>query len=105
MLELHRSGVEFDAVFTGDDEAAVGALNGLRMAGLRVPEEVSVVGFDDQRLSSFLSPPLTTVRARTDRVGYVAAQQLIRLIRTGHADPLTLLPTEMIVRASCGCQS
>jgi DNA-binding LacI/PurR family transcriptional regulator len=104
LLELYKTGVGFDAVFTGDDEAAVGALNALKMAGLRVPEDVSVVGFDDQRLSSFLSPPLTTVRAPTDRVGYVATQQLVQLIRTGQADPLTLLPTEMIVRASCGCQ-
>jgi DNA-binding LacI/PurR family transcriptional regulator len=100
---LLAAGVEFDAVYTGDDEAAVGVLSALRTSGRRVPEEVSVVGFDDQRMSAFLTPPLTTVRAPTERVGYEAALQLIKLIRTGQADPLTLLPTEMIIRHSCGC--
>ena len=95
--------MQFDAVFSGDDEAAVGVLNALRLAGQRVPEDVSVVGFDDQRLSAFLTPPLTTVRAPTEKVGYEAVQQLLKLIRTGQADPLTLLPTEMIIRSSCGC--
>jgi LacI family transcriptional regulator len=103
ILALHSAGVEFDAVYTGDDEAAVGVLNALRISGRRVPEDVSVAGFDDQRLSSFLTPPLTTVRAPTERVGYEAVNQLLKLIRTGQADPLTLLPTEMIIRRSCGC--
>ena len=102
---LLSAGVQFDAVFSGDDEAAVGVLNALRLAGVRVPEDVSVVGFDDQRLSAFLTPPLTTVRAPTEKVGYEAVQQLLKLIRTGQADPLTLLPTEMIVRSSCGCSN
>ncbi len=103
ILSLLSAGVQFDAVFSGDDESAVGVLNALRLAGRCVPEDVSVVGFDDQRLSAFLNPPLTTVRAPTERVGYEAVQQLLRLIRTGEADRLTLLPTEMIIRSSCGC--
>jgi LacI family transcriptional regulator len=61
------------------------------------------VGFDDQRLAAILHPPLTTVRAPTGQVGQAAARQLIGLIRTGSADPLTLLPTELILRSSCGC--
>ena len=97
------SGATFDAVYTGDDEAAVGALVALEAHGIRVPEDVSVVGFDDQRLAAILHPPLTTVRAPTEQVGAEAARQLIRLIRTGSADPLTLLPTEIIFRRSCGC--
>jgi DNA-binding LacI/PurR family transcriptional regulator len=92
-----------DAIFSGDDEAAVGVLEALQTAGKRVPEDVAVVGFDDQRLSAYLVPPLTTVRAPTERVGYAAAQQLVSLIRTGQAERLTLLPTEMIIRRSCGC--
>jgi DNA-binding LacI/PurR family transcriptional regulator len=96
-------GVQFDAIFTGDDEAAVGALATLEARGVRVPEEVAVVGFDDQRLATILHPPLTTVRAPTEQVGREAVRQLIQLIRTGQADPLTLLPTELIVRRSCGC--
>jgi LacI family transcriptional regulator len=100
---LLADGLRFDAIFTGDDEAAVGALATLVARGVRVPEDVSVVGFDDQRLATILHPPLTTVRAPTEQVGREAARQLIQLIRTGHAEPLTLLPTELILRRSCGC--
>jgi LacI family transcriptional regulator len=100
---LLADGLHFDAIFTGDDEAAVGALATLEARGVHVPEEVSVVGFDDQRLATILHPPLTTVRAPTEQVGQTAARQLIELIRTGIADPLTLLPTELILRRSCGC--
>jgi len=96
-------GVSFDAIFAGDDEAAVGALATLEARGVRVPEDVAVVGFDDQSLAAILHPPLTTVRAPTEQVGREAARQLIKLIRTGSADPLTLLPTELVFRRSCGC--
>jgi DNA-binding LacI/PurR family transcriptional regulator len=101
--QLVANNVVFDAIFTGDDEAAVGALQALRAAGKQVPEDVAVVGFDDQRLAAVLNPPLTTVCARTEEVGRLATQQLIRLIRTGEADLLTLLPTELVIRRSCGC--
>lgn len=104
MDQFISAGGEFDAVFSGDDEFAIGVLAALQAAGKRVPEDVSVVGFDDQRLSAFLNPPLTTVRAPTEDVGRTAARQLIRLIRTGEADRLTLLPTEIILRRSCGCR-
>ncbi len=102
--KMLSDGVSFDAIFTGDDEAAVGALMALEARGVRVPEEVSVVGFDDQRLAVILHPPLTTVRAPTEQVGREATRQLIKLIRTGSADPLTLLPTELVFRRSCGCR-
>jgi LacI family transcriptional regulator len=92
-----------DAIFAGDDESAVGVLAALRDAGRRVPEDVSVVGFDDQHLSFYLAPPLTTVRAPTELVGREATRQLVSLIRTGQAAALTLLPTEIVVRRSCGC--
>lgn len=103
VARLLESDVVFDAIFTGDDEAAVGALQALRAVGKHVPEEVAVVGFDDQRLAAVLDPPLSTVHAPTEEVGRVAAQRLIHLIRTGEARPLTLLPTQIIVRRSCGC--
>jgi LacI family transcriptional regulator len=105
MIELILAGVEFDAVFTGNDDAAIGVLAALREMGKRVPEDVSVVGFDDLRSSPYLTPSLTTVRAPTEEVGRVAARQILNLIRGRHADPLTLLPTEMVIRNSCGCQT
>ncbi len=97
------NGLEFDAVFAGDDDAAVGVLGALRDGGKRVPQDVSVVGFDDQRTSSYLTPSLTTVRAPTLEVGRVAAQQLLNLLRSNEARCETLLPTEIVIRESCGC--
>jgi LacI family transcriptional regulator len=100
---LLAAGLQFDAVFASDDESAVGVLAALQQAGKRVPEDIAVVGFDDQRMSPYLNPPLTTVRAPTAEVGRRAASLLISLIETGQAELLTLLPTEIIIRRSCGC--
>jgi DNA-binding LacI/PurR family transcriptional regulator len=102
---LLSNGITFDAIFAGDDESAIGAMTALQEAGLRVPEDVSVAGFDDQWFAAFLSPGLTTVRAPTEDVGREAARQLIQLIRGGQAAQLTLLPTEIVIRRSCGCGS
>lgn len=97
--------VPFDAVFAGDDDAAIGVINALTDNGYRVPEDIAVVGFDDLRLSAFLSPPLTTVRAPTETVGQIAAERLFGLLRNEISNGMTLLPTEIIIRRSCGCQS
>jgi DNA-binding LacI/PurR family transcriptional regulator len=96
-------GVVFDAVFTGDDEAASGVLRTLRFAGLHVPDQISVVGFDDANLAQHLVPPLTTVDAQVEQAGYTAARQLIRLIERGETERTTLLPTQLVLRRSCGC--
>lgn len=97
--------VAFDAVFAGDDDAAIGAINALTDNGYRVPEDIAVVGFDDLRLSAFLNPPLTTVRAPTEAVGQIAAERLFGLLKNEVSDGITLLPTEIIIRRSCGCTS
>lgn len=96
-------GIEFDAVFAGDDEAASGVLRALRWVGIHVPDDVAVVGFDDSTLASHLVPQLTTVNAQVEKAGYAAANQLIRLIKTGDPNPITLLPTRLVIRRSCGC--
>lgn len=100
---LLSSDVSFDAIFAATDEAAVGALAALREAGRAVPEQVSVAGFDDQRLSAYLTPPLTTVRAPTEQVAHEAVRLLVRLVRGRRAERLTVLPTELMLRRSCGC--
>lgn len=96
-------GLEFDAIFAGDDGSASGALVALSQAGKRVPQDISLVGFDDAPVACYLNPQLTTVRAPSDRVGREAIQQLVRLIETGQADSITVLPTELVIRQSCGC--
>jgi LacI family transcriptional regulator len=96
--------VEFDAVFTGDDDAAIGVLFGLRQAGKRIPEEVAVAGFDDQFFAGTLLPPLTTVHAPTETVGREAIRQLVRIIHHEPVEARLVLPTEPVIRASCGCR-
>ncbi|MCL4871293.1 MAG: LacI family transcriptional regulator [Anaerolineae bacterium] len=94
----------FDAVFAGDDDAAIGIYDALREVGLRVPEDVRVVGFDDSRMAPFLTPPLTTVRAPTEQVGRSAAHHLFQLLEGSLPELATVHATEMIIRQSCGCQ-
>lgn len=96
--------VAFDAVFTGDDDAAIGALKALHKYGYRIPEDVAVIGFDDLGFAPFLNPPLTTVRAPTESVGRIAAERLFDLLENQLSSGAVILPTEIIIRRSCGCQ-
>jgi DNA-binding LacI/PurR family transcriptional regulator len=101
---LLKKGARFEAVFAGDDNSAIGALAALNQAGLRVPEDVALAGFDDMAPSRYLNPPLTTVRAPTEQVGRQAVKQLVRRIQTGQSEAEVLLPTELVIRQSCGCK-
>jgi LacI family transcriptional regulator len=92
-----------DAVFAANDAMAIAAIRAIRRAGLRVPEDIAVVGFDDIPGAAEIDPPLTTVRQPIRRLGSTAATTLIELI----ADPgrrirEVILPTELVVRRSCG---
>jgi DNA-binding LacI/PurR family transcriptional regulator len=100
-----QAGLEFDAIFSGDDLAAVGAMSALREAGLRVPEDVKMIGFDDIPLARHLTPPLTTIHAPTEEVGRMATNLLIRLVRRETVESEILLPTELTIRQSCGCRA
>ena len=100
---LLADGLDFDAVFAGDDDAAIGAMHALKLAERRVPQDVSVAGFDDVPSARYLSPALTTVRAPIEKVGREAVRQLVRLMNGQQAEALTLLRTELVVRESCGC--
>jgi LacI family transcriptional regulator len=99
----NESSPSFDAVFCGDDDAAIGVLRALHEKKIRVPEEVSVVGFDNLGFSPFLTPSLTTVGAPTEDVGRIAAEKLFSIFEQQFPEELTLLPTELIFRHSCGC--
>jgi LacI family transcriptional regulator len=103
--QLLTSGLEFDAIFTGDDDNAVGVIRALQESGRKIPEEVAVAGFDDSLFARILTPPLTTVRAPIEQVGREAVRQLIRLIRGDQVEARLVLPTELIIRQSCGCSS
>lgn len=98
-----QHGIEMDVIFAADDDSAIGAVLALKEAGLRVPEDVGVVGFDDIRLSRYFDPPITTVRAPIEHAAQIAIEQLIKRIANEPVDMLTLLPVELVVRRSCGC--
>jgi LacI family transcriptional regulator len=89
------------AIFAGSDQQALGVYEAARQRGLRVPQDLSVVGFDDLPVARWLSPPLTTVRQPLTEMGRVAAEMLVRLI---DGSPLrsrrTELAAELIVRES-----
>jgi LacI family transcriptional regulator, galactose operon repressor len=92
-----------DAIFSGDDDAAIGVLDALHTLKRKIPGDIAVVGFDDQSISAYLDPPLTTVRAPTEEVGIQAAETLFGLMTGGSVEQVKLLPTELIIRHSCGC--
>jgi DNA-binding LacI/PurR family transcriptional regulator len=100
---LISDGLDFDAVFAGDDDAAIGAMRALKLAGRLIPQEVAVAGFDDVPSARYLSPALTTVRAPIEQVGREAVRQLVRLMNGQPAEALTLMRTELVIRESCGC--
>jgi DNA-binding LacI/PurR family transcriptional regulator len=101
---LIDSGIAVDAIFAADDESASGAMMALRDAGMHIPKDIAVVGFDDTLLASHLTPTLTTVHAPIEDAGRQAVRQLVLLIDGKATDPVTLLQTELVIRQSCGCR-
>lgn len=100
---LLADGVPFDAVFAHNDLSAAGALQALRDAGRRVPDDVAVVGFDDLPLAGHTHPPLTSVRQPLHEMGAVAARALIaHLAGTPLPGTPTVIPTSFTIRASTG---
>ena len=89
------------AIFAGSDETAAGVIEAARSRGLRVPEDLSVVGFDDTQIARFASPPLTTVRQPLREMGAVALRTALRLAANEKLDSHHVeLATELIVRHS-----
>ena len=101
MRYLLQRGV--DAVFAASDMMAVGALRAIHEQGLRVPDDIGLVGFDDQPFAAATAPPLTTVRQPIQDLGATAMQVLIDLLNGDH-DSLSqiILPAQLIVRDTCG---
>jgi len=101
--KLLACGEPFTALFTFNDISAIGAIQALREAGRRVPEDVSVVGFDDIQSAAFQNPALTTVRQPLREMGTIAAEILLRRItapaKTPHPKEIVVEP-ELIIRAS-----
>lgn len=103
---LLARGMRCSALFAGNDTIAFGALRALHEAGLRVPDDVAVVGYDDIPLAPFASPPLTSVRSDPIGHGRLAVQMLVAQLQNAPMVPgaADVAETVLVVRASCGAQ-
>lgn len=104
-LETHglRPRTDFDAVAAVNDESAMAVITVLQRMGVHVPEDVAVTGFDDLDLAGVSSPPLTTARPPFYHIGRQAVDLLLAKLRGDFIPEKTMVPSQVIVRHSCGC--
>ncbi len=96
---LLMRGQIFSAIFAANDQVAYGARLGLFRQGLRVPDDISIIGFDDQPGSTYMIPPLTTIRFPAVEMGQVAARAILDLLKGKSFTPPTF-KAELVVRES-----
>jgi LacI family transcriptional regulator len=102
MNSLLSSGVSFTAGFVASDAVLIGANGSLREQGLRIPEDISLIGFDDIAWSKYVDPPLTTVRLPAQALGNQACTMLLKILSGQTVEEKNLvLPTELVIRNSC----
>ena len=104
IVELLDSGIELDAVVCISDVMALAALSTIQDVGLRVPQDIAVVGYDDIKLAAYSSPALTTVRQNIRHAGRILVESVLGLIR-GEDVPDTTLSSELIRRKSSGART
>jgi len=103
-LLTRYGGARPDAVVSGNDQMAIGAMRAFTAAGVHVPDEVAMVGFDDIYPARLVDPALTTVRQPMRMLGERACARLLDRIASPELSPaVELLPTELVLRSSCGC--
>jgi DNA-binding LacI/PurR family transcriptional regulator/signal transduction histidine kinase len=100
---LLEDGIRFQALVAANDRMAFGALEVLQQRGVRVPDDLAVTGFDDLREAQATGVPLTTVRQSFYTAGKHALEALLRRINGEKIPSVTLTPTQLLVRWSCGC--
>lgn len=99
--QLLQRGQKFDAVFCASDLIAIGVMRCLKRRGIRVPEDIAVMGFDDIPAASFASPSLSTIQQDTRKAGELLVNNLLQLINN---QPITdnLIEPKLVIRQSCG---
>jgi len=105
MQSILDSGVAFTAALACNDNSALGAMQALRQAGRRIPQDIAVIGFDDQLDAKVQQPPLTSIHQPTFEIGYRSLLLLLDCLAGKSTGAETLkVPTRLIIRRSCGCQ-
>jgi len=102
MMEAIAKGDLPTAFFMGSDSLAIGAIYALKEAGIRVPEDVAIVGFNDIDIAKFISPPLTTIRVQPEMMGRMAVKLLVDQVKGREIPVQVTVPSQLIVRSSCG---
>lgn len=97
--------LKLDAIVSANDGMALGVLEGLSARGISVPRDVALMGFDDVDLARYVDPPLTTVRQPLRELGRTALEHLLKRLADGGPPEQRVLPSELVVRESCGCLS
>ncbi|MGO1296780.1 MAG: LacI family DNA-binding transcriptional regulator [Vibrio sp.] len=98
-VELIQSQVYFSAIFAANDLSAYGAIKALLDHGFKVPEDISVIGFDDLPTSAYFTPSLTTLRQPLDEIGAISAHCILKLL-SGEMETVRLPPINLIERES-----
>lgn len=101
----YDSGLSFTAVYCASDVLAIGAMRGIRDLQLRIPEDISVVGFDDSPFAQFLDPPLTSVYQPAAEIGRIAVNMWLRAYSGELVESPIQLPHALRIRASCAAPS
>lgn len=94
---------EFDAIIASNDEMAWGVQDALYEKGIKIPGDIALTGFDDQMISKYMIPPLSTVKQPIVEMGYRAIEIIADLMAGKSPKSLELIETEMMIRDSCGC--
>ncbi len=90
------------ACFIGSDPMAIGAIRALHEHGVKVPEEMAIIGFDDIEVSAYMNPPLTTVKVYTEHMGKMAVNMLLDRFEGREVSVHVMIDTSLEIRESCG---
>ena len=103
-MQMFAQWPDMDALFAVSDDHALTAINSFQENGIRVPEDMKVIGFDDIKFLDFANPPLTSIRQDYFTMGLHAAKEMRRRIQYPDSEAkIEMIPTQLIPRRSCGC--
>ncbi|MGC8764758.1 MAG: SpoIIE family protein phosphatase [Brevinematia bacterium] len=101
--QILESKMEIDAIITANDNMAIGLIRKLKEEGIKIPEHIAVVGFDDIESAKYLKPSLSTIKQPIYKQGYIAVKSAFELIKNGTNPGTIYLPCFFMARESCGC--